>query len=189
VNVVLLKDLSEDTAKFFMKAPNNKILEFILSEKVVLVEGDAEYILMDTLFQKIALQKPEDARVHVISVGGTSFKRYLDLAKLLHIKTAVIRDNDSNFQANCVDNYSEYTDDWMQVFSDKDNTRPTFEIALYKDNSELCETLFAAGRKTLSVQDFMLQNKADVAFELLEKRGDEIIPPDYIKEAIEWIKK
>lgn len=189
VGVVLLKDLSENTARFFMKAPNNKILEFILSEKVILVEGDAEFILMDTLFQKIALQKLEDARVHIISVGGTSFKRYLDLARLLHIRTAVIRDNDSNYQANCVDNYSEYTDNWMQVFSDKDNARSTFEIALYQDNLALCEALFAAGRKTLSVQDFMLQNKADVAFELLEKKGNEITPPDYIKEAIEWIKK
>jgi putative ATP-dependent endonuclease of OLD family len=189
LDLVLLKDLSEDTAKFFMKAPNNKILEFILSEKVILVEGDAEFILMDSLFQKIALQKLEDVRAHVISVGGTSFKRYLDLAKLLRIKTAVIRDNDCNYQSNCVDNYSGYTDDWMRVFSDKDNTRSTFEIALYQDNTELCEALFTTGRRTLSVQDYMLQNKADVAFELLEKKGDEIIPPDYIKEAIEWIKK
>jgi putative ATP-dependent endonuclease of OLD family len=161
-----------------------------LSEKVILVEGDAEFILMDTLFQKIALQKLEIARVHVISVGGTSFKRYLDLARLLRIKTAVIRDNDGNYQANCVDNYVGYTtDDRVQVFFDKDNNRSTFEITLYQDNSELCEGLFAAGRKTLSVQDYMLQNKADVAFELLEKTGNEINPPDYIKEAIEWIKK
>lgn len=34
----LLKDLPEDTAKFFMKAPDNNILEFILSNKVILVE-------------------------------------------------------------------------------------------------------------------------------------------------------
>ena len=189
VGAVLLKDLSEDTAKFFMKAPNNKILEFILSEKVILVEGDAEFILMDTFFEKTALQKLEASGIHVISVGGTSFKRYLDLAKLLHIKTAVIRDNDGNHQVNCVDNYSEYTSDWLQVFSDKDDNRSTFEIALCQDNSELCDSLFAAGRKTLSVQDYMLQNKADVAFELLDKKSVEVNPPDYIKGAIEWIKK
>ena len=75
------------------------------------------------------------------------------------------------------------------MFSEKDKARSTFEIALYQDNTELCETLFAAGRKTLSVQDYMLQNKADVAFEILEKKGSEIIPPSYIKEAIEWIKE
>ena len=40
-----LNGLPEDTAKFFIKAPDNNILEFILSTKVILVEGDAEYIL------------------------------------------------------------------------------------------------------------------------------------------------
>lgn len=185
---VLLKALPEETARFFMKAPNNKILEFILSEKVMLVEGDAEFILMEAFFQNTTAQRLEDSGVHVISVGGTSFKRYLDIAKLLNIKTSVIRDNDGDYQINCVDNYLDYASDLIQIFSEKDNARSTFEIALYQDNKELCETLFAAGRRTLSVRDYMLQNKADVAFEILEKKGNEIIPPVYIKEAVEWIK-
>ena len=35
----------------FIKAPDNNILEFILSKKVILVEGDAEYILAEALFK------------------------------------------------------------------------------------------------------------------------------------------
>jgi putative ATP-dependent endonuclease of OLD family len=34
----------------------------------------------------------------------------------------------------------------------------------------------------------MLKNKADVAFELLDKKAGEIEVPDYVKNAIEWIK-
>lgn len=90
---VLLNDLKEDTAKFFMKAPDNNILEFIMSDKVILVEGDAEYILMQCFYEKVTNEKPEDSNIHILSVGGTSFKRYLDIAKLLQIKTCVIRDN------------------------------------------------------------------------------------------------
>jgi hypothetical protein len=60
---------------------------------------------------------------------------------------------------------------------------------MYEDNKIICDTLFSAGRRTLSVQDYMLQNKADVAFEILEKKASEIGTPSYIKEAIEWIKK
>ena len=186
---VMLNDLPEDTAKFFIKAPDNNVLEFILSPKVILVEGDAEYILMDIFFQRIAQEKQEDSGVHVISVGGTSFKRFLDLARLLNIKTAVIRDNDGKYQINCVDNYSDYTEDYIKVFSDKDEKRYTFEIALYQDNDVICDELFGPGRIKLSVQEYMLQNKADVAFELLNKKSDEVKPPEYIKEAIEWIKK
>ena len=84
-----------------------------------MVEGDAEFILIDAFFQKIAQEKLEDSDVHVISVGGTSFKRYLDIAKILQIKTAVIRDNDGDYQANCVDNYSAYPEDYIHVFADK----------------------------------------------------------------------
>ena len=128
-------------------------------------------------------------RSHIISVGGTSFKRHLEIAKFLKIKTAVIRDNDKNYQVNCIENYSEYVDDRIKVFADTDNYRYTFEIAIYQDNKNICDKLWEAGRKTLSVQDYMLKNKADVAFELLDKKSTEISTPNYIKEAIEWIRK
>lgn len=185
---VLLKDLPDDTSKFFIKAPDNNIIEFILSKKVILVEGDAEYMLMEEFFEKVSQCKLHNSEIHIISVGGTSFKRYLDIAKLLEIKTAVIRDNDKNHEINCVDNYSEYACDSIKVFSDNDNTRYTFEICVYKDNIEVCEALFGGGRRTLSVEEYMLKNKADAAFEILDKKTAEIVPPEYIKRAIEWIR-
>lgn len=185
---ILLDGLPDDTAKFFMKAPDNNILEYILSKKVVLVEGDAEYILMESFFEKETGQKIEDFDVHIISVGGTSFKRYLDIAKLLDIKTAVVRDNDGNFQFNCVDRYEDYAGDNIQIFYPDDNDISTFEISIFQINEAICNELFIAGRKTLTVQEYMLKNKADVAFELLDKKTGEVEVPEYIKNAIEWIK-
>ena len=186
---VSLNQLTESTAKFFMKAPDNNILEFILSKKVILVEGDAEFILMDAIYSNITQEKLEDSDIHVISVDGTSFKRYLELAKLLNLKTVVIRDNDKNYQHNCVDNYSEYVFENIKIFSDKDNTRHTFEICIYQDNKSICDDLFEKGRRTLTVQEYMIDKKADVAFELLDKKANELVPPEYIKEAILWIKE
>ncbi|GMO54654.1 MAG: hypothetical protein Ta2C_08170 [Candidatus Endomicrobiellum trichonymphae] len=46
-----LEKLSEETVKFFIKSPYNNILEFILSSKVILVEGDTEYILLEKFFE------------------------------------------------------------------------------------------------------------------------------------------
>ncbi len=184
-----LKNLSEPTAEFFMKSPDNNILEFILSKKVILVEGDAEYILAEAFFTKATGQPLEDSDTHIISVDGTSFKRYLELAKLLMVKTAVIRDNDRNYQQNCVDNYSDYTCDYIKVFSDKDDDRNTFEVCIYTDNKEICDTLFGTQRRTLSVQDYMLNNKAEAAFQLLQNKGDGLIPPKYIEDAIQWIRQ
>lgn len=184
---VLLQSISEPTAKYFMKAPNNNILEFILSKNVILVEGDAEFILMDLFFQKATGNKLEDYDLHVISVGGTSFKRFLEIAALLDIRTAVIRDNDGDYENHCVNNYLEYVKPNIQIFYDDDNSRRTFEIALYQDNTGICEELFAPNRRKLCVQDFMLQNKADVAFEILDKKNNEVVIPSYIRNAIEWI--
>src|SRR5699024_5269613 len=77
ITPMTLKNLSEDTAKFFMKAPNNNFLEFALSKKVILVEGDAEYMLLDALYRNVTGNSYKSDRVTIISVGGTSFKRYM----------------------------------------------------------------------------------------------------------------
>ena len=184
-----LNNLPEDTAKFFIKAPDNNILEFILSKKVILVEGDAEYILVEALFKNVTGGDIKNCEVHIISVDGTSFKRYLEIAKILKIKTAVIRDNDGKYQENCIDRYSDYNIDNIKIFADTNNARSTFEICIYQDNKTLCDGLFQAGRKTLSVQDYMIANKAEVAYILLDKKSSEISSPQYITEALQWIKE
>ena len=184
-----LKDLSQETADFFMKAPDNNLLELALCKRAILVEGDAEFILMDALYKNSANGASTDADgVHVISVDGTSFKRYLELAKLLGIKVAAIRDNDRNYQANCVANYADFTSASIRVFADADNARHTFEICIYQDNEAVCESQFLGDRKTLTVQEYMLKNKTDAAFTLLEKKGAELVVPKYIQEAVEWIR-
>lgn len=185
---ILLSGLPDDTAKFFIKAPDNNILEYILSKKVILVEGDAEYILLEAFFEKETGEKLEESNIHIISVGGTSFKRYLDIAKLLRIKTAVIRDNDGDFQTNCIDRYNKYDLDHIGVFFTDDNDISTFEISMYQSNTSICDELFSEGRKKLTAQEYMLKNKADVAFELLDKKADDIEVPQYIKNAFQWIK-
>ena len=172
-----------------MKAPDNNVLELALCKKVILVEGDAEFILMEALYKISAPGCSLDADlIHMISVDGTSFKRYLELAKLLGIKVAAIRDNDKDHAANCVANYSDYVSASMQVFADPDNTRHTFEVCIYQDNQTACEELFAAGRKILSVEEYMLKNKTDAAFQLLEKKSAALVAPSYIKQAVAWIR-
>ncbi|MFP1742907.1 ATP-dependent nuclease [Lonsdalea quercina] len=184
-----LSDLSQGTANFFMKAPDNNVLELALCKKAILVEGDAEFILMDILYKNSSKGASTDTDgIHIISVDGTSFKRYLELAKLLGIKVAAIRDNDGDHQANCVVNYSGFTSGSIRVFADTDNARYTFEVCIYRDNKAICDRQFSAGRKTLTVEEYMLKNKTDSAFQLLENKGTELIAPDYIQQAIAWIR-
>lgn len=182
-----LDGVPKDTAGFFVKAPDNNILEFILSEKVILVEGDAEYILMEVLYEKVAGNQLDGADVHVISVGGTSFKRYLDLSKLLKIKTAVIRDNDGDYHKNCVENYKDYSSENVKVFFENDNNLKTFEVCMYEKNKAVCDDQFTTGHIKSQPQDYMLNNKAEAALRLLENKSEELTAPEYIRNAIKWI--
>jgi putative ATP-dependent endonuclease of OLD family len=182
-----LRQLSDDTADFFCKAPDNKVLEFAMSAKVILVEGDAEFILISELYAAVTGSSLEQDRVHVISVDGTSFKRYLDVAIILGNRVAAICDNDHDYQTKCVERFVDYQADNVKVFADKDAMRWTFEVCIYQDNQAACDELFAPGRKTLSVQDYMLSNKTESALRLLKDKKDQLAAPAYLREAIEWI--
>lgn len=184
-----LSNLTESTAKFFIKSPNNNILEFILSPKVMLVEGDAEYILSEKFFEIINGSKIQNTDIHIISVGGTSFKRYIEIANLLNIKTAIIRDNDGDYQKNCIDNYKNIISENVQVFYEDNNDFSTFEISMYENNMKLCDAIFGERLRTRTVQKYMLDEKTETAYELLSEKGKELEIPEYIFNAILWLTK
>lgn len=180
---IMLKDLRGDTAKYFMKTPPASIVEYALAQKALLVEGPSEYMLLDKFYQSITGHAPEDENVHVIDVRGLSFLRYLEIARLTGSKVAVVTDNDSDYQTHCVNKYAAFVGDAnIKVFYDSDNTKRTFEIILYGDNSALCDSLYGNG-----AQDYMLKNKTEAAYMLLSQEQP-ITVPDYIKRAIEWIR-
>lgn len=188
VHPVKLACLSEDTAKFFMKAPNSLVLEFALAKKCLLVEGNAEYMLMETMYETVTGQKMFGSEVSVISVGGLSFPRFLEIARVLGIRTAVITDNDKHHKRNCIDRYDDFSEVAnVEVFYDVDDERWTFEVCVYRDNAEKCEELFGQARKTLTVEEYMLGNKSEVAYQLASKVGTELTPPKYVSNAITWL--
>lgn len=181
-----LSGVSPDTAKFFMKAPDNNMLQFILSNKIILVEGDAEFILMEAMYKNTTNKELANSGIGVIAVDGKCFKRYLEIAQLIDIKVAVITDNDRDYNNNVVNNYKEYVAGNIKVFSDDNNERYTFEVCIYNDNATILDDEFGNLRTNTPLQ-YMLANKAEAAFRILESHANEIVVPQYIQNAIEWI--
>lgn len=183
-NPTYLNDLEDETAKYFQKAPVANVIEFAISQKVILVEGPSEYMLFEKFYISATGNKPESDNVHILDIRGLSFKRYLDIAQLLNCKVAVITDNDADKQKNCIDKYADYsTNDSIKIFYDSDENKFTFEKVLYADNCALCDELFGDEAET-----YMLNNKTEAAYALLDQERD-IVVPGYIREAIEWIKE
>lgn len=187
---VSLGFIEEGTAKFFMKAPDNNMLQFVLAKKVILVEGDAEFILMDAFCKKVLGHGLSEQGVDVIAVDGKCFKRYLEIARQLGIKVAVVTDNDRNYAENITASYRGYMNNEfanIRVYADTDDERYTFEVAVYKDNTAICDELFGSARRTLTVQDYMLSNKAEAAYMLLSQKEESLSVPPYISEALIWL--
>ena len=186
---VQLKDISDDTAKFFMKAPDNNMLQFVLSKKAILVEGDAEYIMIDKFVRLISGQSLEQNGIAVIAVDGRCFKRYLEIAKILGIQTAVITDNDHNYQTNIIQTYDDYIYNQypnISIFSESNNDLYTFEASMYNVNKAVCDRLFSGATRTRTVLEYMLANKSEVAYRL-SIAEEQIIVPQYISNAIRWL--
>ena len=182
--------IDDGTAKFFMKAPDNNMLQFVLAKKVILVEGDAEFILMDTFCKKVLNHSLSEMGIDVISVDGKCFKRYLEIAKVLRMRVAVITDNDGNYAENITAAYEGYMNNEFEnikVYADDIDRRRTFEVAMYEDNQADCNALFGSDRRTLTVQEYMLANKAEAAYQLLSQKSDSLVTPPYIRNALEWV--
>jgi predicted ATP-dependent endonuclease of OLD family len=182
--------INDGTAKFFMKAPDNNMLQFVLAKKVLLVEGDAEFILMDAFCKRVHGHSLAERGIDVIAVDGKCFKRYLEIAKQIGVKVAVVTDNDGNYDENITASYNgfmnnEYAN--IKVYADANNERYTFEVAVYNDNIAICDELFGADRRTMSVINYMLANKAEAAYKLLTQKEETIVVPQYIKDALEWV--
>ena len=192
-NALKLDELDQETSKFFQKSPSNNILNFILAKKVILVEGDAEFILFNSFYKEINGNEMYEDNIALISVGGLSFKRYLNVAKKLNKKVAVITDNDGNYTENIKNGYADYINNNIAVFAPLDSELYTLEKCLYVNNSNFYEIYLKTPQMINGVFEYMInsKNKAEAAYrtlEILEKNGfADYTIPDHIKEAFKWV--
>ncbi|MEH7781453.1 AAA family ATPase [Bacillus safensis] len=184
-----LSSLKPETAKYFEKVDNLDILRFILAEKVILVEGAAEYIILPQLFHKIKKGEIDNYGVDIISMGSISFEKYRELSEILNKKVAVITDNDKKD--------TEYeSDDKFNVYVDDSTENWTLEVAFYNENKVFFDNLYERKKtkpiyKEIAVPKalaHMLKNKTDNAIEI-ELHLDELTIPEYLKRAVKWISK
>lgn len=188
-----LSDIASETANFFARAPNSNILDFILAKKAILVEGAAEYILMNEFYKRKIGHEPHKDDVTIISCNGKTFGRYLEIAQPLNKTVSVVTDNDKEFAKNITQKYKDYADAKnIKVFADEDNENHTFEVCLFNENEEFFAKNPITQSKNTDTQNYMLNNKAEAAFRLLNLLQDENVTknfttPKYIEDAIEWV--
>lgn len=193
--------LTDDTKNFFIKKPGYDTLRFLLCKKAILVEGDADELIVQKAYIQKYNKLPIENEVDVISVG-TSFLRFLELAKLLNKKTVVVTDNDGDIEAlEC--KYKEYIGAnkkaYIDICYDKETHTNQGDLKLKNgefnyDTLEPCmvrannlEILNTILGKSFETEDelikHMVNNKTDCALKIFESEI-KINYPTYIEEAI-----
>lgn len=185
------KDLSSDTYNYFRKLAGYETLRLILAKKAVLVEGPSD----ELVFQKLYLQEygklPIEDGIDVISVAGLAFKRFLDIAKLVEKKVAVITDNDGKYDEKITNKYRDYSDiNHIKISADIRNDlntlEPQFIDANRSDLTTLCEVIGFKGEGDFeTIKKFMINGKTEWALKLFESKN-KLEYPQYIKEVAEW---
>ena len=197
-----IRDIDDKTKYFFEKSDDFNLLQFLLCDKCILVEGRTEYQLVNYKFAELVDDPSADLEkenIEIISCYGKTFKNYLNIAEKIGKKVCVITDNDG--KQDFIDKIHVYNTNHpnIHIFTSQNLDETTFEICLYNLNepilSQIIEISQGAEYKFngKSYQDkpvlgYMLNNKANVAYKLFKEHSIEYNYPEYIKEALRWIR-
>lgn len=191
-----LSGVDKEVARFFEKADDNAFLQLLLSKKAFLVEGPTEFLLLPLFYQQITGHSIEEDEISIISCNGISYKRYLSIATETQKRIAVITDNDQK-QSN-IDDAKAFnsTNDSQHIFMSDSINEWTWEVCVYKQNKTILDGMIKIkdGADYLfhkenygKILGKMLNNKVDIAYQMLTS-GKVFEAPQYVKDAIEWIK-
>lgn len=196
--VTSFNELNEDTSNYFMKLPGFDTLRLILAEKVILVEGPTDELIIQRAYLDAKKQLPIENGIDIITVRSLAFKRFLDLAKLINKKISVITDNDGDISKNIDKKYEDYQDAIFSFYYDKNELLNTIEPSVMEVNShtndefnKFKEIIAPSGCLSSKIEKkevikYMINNKTTWALNVFESE-EKINYPEHIKNAIDNI--
>lgn len=192
-----LSEVDKNVANFFVKADDNAFLQLLLSNKVFLVEGATEFLLLPQFYKQISGKTIEEDGITVISCNGISYKNYLEIAKKTNKKICVITDNDG--KQNKINDAAEFnkTNILQHIFLGTTTDDWTWEVCLYNLNKTELDNIIevkSTANYLFHKEDYgqvlgkMLNNKVETAYNMIIS-GKSFNVPQYVKDAIEWLRK
>jgi putative ATP-dependent endonuclease of OLD family len=193
---IRLNDLSVETQRFFEKLSGYETLRMLLCKKAILVEGDSDELIVQKAFMVDNNGGlPIEKGIDVISVG-TSFLRFLEIAKKIQKPVVVVTDNDGNLDA-INKKYKDYInansnglikicfDDTVDTGSLSDFNYNTLEPKLVKANgtTKLNAIFGTSYQNDEDLHKYMKNNKTECALRIFETL-EQVVFPQYILEAI-----
>ena len=198
-NSINFTDLDESTENFFKKLPGYDTLRILLCEKAILVEGDADELVIQRAYIDRYNVLPIMHKIEVISVNNT-YNRFAEIAIGLNKKVAIVIDVDCSKEKKEENNIrlQKESDNLIKVFLEE-NDKPekiaddkfnhnTLEPLLYKYNGldKLNKVLDTNYKNAEEILLHMRGNKTDCALKIFES-PEKIVFPKYITDAIDFV--
>lgn len=183
-------NLSKETYEYFLKLPGYNTLRLLLANKVILVEGPADELIVQRAYIDMYGRLPIEKGIDVMSIGGVAFKRYCELAKLIDKTITVVTDNDGRNSDVLEENYKEYSD-ILKLCYEKNNSLTTLEpsvLSANKDNFDVFKKIVYKGQDVESqnyddICKFMEKNKTEWSMRVFQS-DKKIKYPEYISRTI-----
>lgn len=193
--VTPLIELNDETKRYFKKLPEYNTLRLVLAEKVILVEGPTDDLIIQRAFFDENGVLPSAKGIDIIVVDSLAFKRYCDIAILMKKKVRVVTDNDGSIQENIMDKYSDYRDnEYIEFVYELNENLKTIEPSVLAENTingvvtnefkqAISKSDLMMKKPECEISQFMSNNKVEWAMRVFEAKIN-INYPEYIKNAI-----
>lgn len=181
-----LEDLPSDTLDYFKKLSGYDTLRLVLANRVILVEGPSDELIVQRAYYDKYGKVPIQDGVDVINVGGLSFKRFLDIAKQLDKRVAVITDNDGKSVEEIQAKYKDYVSAKITIHTGAQDVGRTLEpqTAHSAGVDALNEILGTEHQSADELAETMTKAKTAWALRVFESEKTIDLPP-YVLAALE----
>lgn len=180
-----ITDVSPETIRYFKRLSGFDTLRVVLADKLALVEGPADEMILSKAYQQHTGKTPGQDGIDIVSIRGTAFKRSLELCKAIEKDVIFLRDNDGKGHAHWEQHYGELIDSNRRMYIGEPALGKTLEPQIFnanKSDTELLPRILGLSSK-VDICSWLLKHKTEAALRIFES-NEEINFPPYIVEAV-----
>lgn len=187
---VPFNNVEKEIINYLSKRPNFDVLKLLFSNRIILVEGTTEEMLINTFLAK----SNELNNIDVLSIGQKGFKIFLNLWIILNSesdkKIGIIRDYDN--QENAKAEHSNYDNAKTIFVRTTENYTLEDDLVKTSNNCKAIADFFTLNNEEAEVINFLKDRKANNMLELcygIQDKKVNIELPIHIKQILEAIRK
>jgi hypothetical protein len=184
-----LDALDASTVSYFRRlAGGYDTLRLVLAEKLALVEGPSDEIILQRAYRDATGVLPAAHGIDIVSMSGLTFARALELCAALDRKAVALQDNDGKLPSDVTEGIGDFLADGKRVMLVSNllggkTLEP--QIVSVNDDDNLRRILGVTDRA--NPETWMTNNKTEAALRILDS-SEAITMPSYISEAVTFLR-